>query len=249
MRDRTVERRIFVFARLLVAAVKIFTLVGLTSLSARAESITFWKDFGGMDSAPGQPASGYVWLPTFDSTFGTLTNARFTLDFGIGFYIDISPKDGVFDTSFDGSVSMQSDLILFNTRNGYLGNDLFGGSLTFDTGVVHIQSGDPTFHREQGASLVLHSSNGDGYVTPESFSTSGPQEALFVLLLFTSTRGTDIPDTDVIGNQMYVSSAGGRVGVTYDYISAIPEPQTYAMLLAGLGLLGLTARRRKQLQS
>ena len=28
-------------------------------------------------------------------------------------------------------------------------------------------------------------------------------------------------------------------------ISAIPEPQTYAMLLAGLGLLGYTARRRK----
>jgi hypothetical protein len=26
---------------------------------------------------------------------------------------------------------------------------------------------------------------------------------------------------------------------------AIPEPETYAMLLAGLGLLGFTARRRK----
>jgi hypothetical protein len=29
-------------------------------------------------------------------------------------------------------------------------------------------------------------------------------------------------------------------------IAAIPEPETYAMMLAGLGLLGLTARRRKQ---
>ncbi|TXT23230.1 MAG: hypothetical protein FD134_2256 [Gallionellaceae bacterium] len=28
--------------------------------------------------------------------------------------------------------------------------------------------------------------------------------------------------------------------------SAVPEPETYAMLLAGLGLLGYTARRRKQ---
>jgi len=28
-------------------------------------------------------------------------------------------------------------------------------------------------------------------------------------------------------------------------ISAIPEPETYAMLLAGLGLLGFIARRRK----
>ncbi len=30
-------------------------------------------------------------------------------------------------------------------------------------------------------------------------------------------------------------------------ISAVPEPETYAMLLAGLGLLGFTARRRKNL--
>ncbi|WP_332851414.1 choice-of-anchor A family protein [Duganella sp. S19_KUP01_CR8] len=30
------------------------------------------------------------------------------------------------------------------------------------------------------------------------------------------------------------------------YVSAVPEPETYAMLLAGLGLVGFTARRRKQ---
>ena len=34
------------------------------------------------------------------------------------------------------------------------------------------------------------------------------------------------------------------VGVKF--ASAVPEPETYAMLLAGLGLLGFTARRRKQ---
>ena len=36
-------------------------------------------------------------------------------------------------------------------------------------------------------------------------------------------------------NQFYVSS-----------VTAVPEPETYAMLLAGLGLLGFTARRRQQ---
>ncbi|MEG1118645.1 MAG: FxDxF family PEP-CTERM protein, partial [Janthinobacterium sp.] len=29
------------------------------------------------------------------------------------------------------------------------------------------------------------------------------------------------------------------------YVSAVPEPETYAMLLAGLGLVGFMARRRK----
>ena len=31
----------------------------------------------------------------------------------------------------------------------------------------------------------------------------------------------------------------------YEYIMAVPEPETYAMLLAGLGLVGFSARRRR----
>ncbi|MBI1989245.1 MAG: PEP-CTERM sorting domain-containing protein, partial [Betaproteobacteria bacterium] len=29
-------------------------------------------------------------------------------------------------------------------------------------------------------------------------------------------------------------------------LAAIPEPETYAMMLAGLGLMGFVARRRRQ---
>ena len=39
---------------------------------------------------------------------------------------------------------------------------------------------------------------------------------------------------------------GPNVLMVYSDVEAIPEPETYAMLLAGLGLLGFTARRRKQ---
>ncbi|WGG49508.1 PEPxxWA-CTERM sorting domain-containing protein [Rugamonas sp. DEMB1] len=41
------------------------------------------------------------------------------------------------------------------------------------------------------------------------------------------------------------SRVGDPFGVSGPSISAVPEPDTYAMLLGGLGLVGLAARRRK----
>ena len=44
----------------------------------------------------------------------------------------------------------------------------------------------------------------------------------------------------------YSSSAGHYVIYLLADVNPIPEPETYAMLLAGLGLMGFVARRRKQ---
>jgi hypothetical protein len=38
----------------------------------------------------------------------------------------------------------------------------------------------------------------------------------------------------------------GNLSVTDVSVTAVPEPETYALMLAGLGLLGFMARRRKQ---
>lgn len=43
-----------------------------------------------------------------------------------------------------------------------------------------------------------------------------------------------------------IASSGSSVYADNFTISAVPEPETYAMLLAGLGLLGFMARRRKE---
>lgn len=40
-----------------------------------------------------------------------------------------------------------------------------------------------------------------------------------------------------------LDTVSGSVNFT---VAAIPEPETYAMMLAGLGLMGFMARRRKQ---
>ncbi|MDV6340232.1 PEP-CTERM sorting domain-containing protein [Nitrosomonas sp. Is24] len=41
-----------------------------------------------------------------------------------------------------------------------------------------------------------------------------------------------------------IASGGKSQVIGYEYIMAVPEPETYAMLLAGLGLIGFSARRR-----
>lgn len=43
------------------------------------------------------------------------------------------------------------------------------------------------------------------------------------------------------------NAGGDNVGIVLDNVSvtAVPEPETYAMLLAGLGVMGAVARRRK----
>ncbi|WP_229211305.1 MULTISPECIES: FxDxF family PEP-CTERM protein [unclassified Duganella] len=43
----------------------------------------------------------------------------------------------------------------------------------------------------------------------------------------------------------YVTMTGAYIGATDFTVVAVPEPETYGMLLAGLGLLGVAARRRK----
>ena len=43
----------------------------------------------------------------------------------------------------------------------------------------------------------------------------------------------------------YFTMTGAYIGATDFAVQAVPEPGTYAMLLAGLGLLGVAARRRK----
>lgn len=43
------------------------------------------------------------------------------------------------------------------------------------------------------------------------------------------------------------SDAGLRPALQVSYTAAVPEPETYAMLVVGLGLMGFMARRRKQI--
>lgn len=43
----------------------------------------------------------------------------------------------------------------------------------------------------------------------------------------------------------FLTMSGAYIGATGFAVQAVPEPETYAMLLTGLGLLGVAARRRQ----
>jgi hypothetical protein len=59
--------------------------------------------------------------------------------------------------------------------------------------------------------------------------------------------GTGLTAPLAAGNYtMFLSETNAVVDYQMDFnVSAVPEPETYAMLLAGLGLLGAVARRKK----
>lgn len=56
-------------------------------------------------------------------------------------------------------------------------------------------------------------------------------------------------DTNLLNSYIHVQGITGGYSAKYTPLSAVPEPATYVMLLAGLGLVGFIASRRKSQNS
>ena len=92
--------------------------------------------------------------------------------------------------------------------------------------------------RDRAGSAYLGTAPGEG-----GFWESNPT------ILATAASPLDgVPFSDAniyLGYDIGTIAAGGTASLSYDYVlSAIPEPETYAMFLAGLSLMGFMARRR-----
>lgn len=97
------------------------------------------------------------------------------------------------------------------------------------------------------ATLCSNGGSQGGYGDPLTFTVSNSTISDFMgLSTGAGTLGAAYFAADVLGNAAGTPSFGftGAVGVTS--VTPVPEPETYALMLAGLGALGFMSRRRKR---
>jgi hypothetical protein len=82
-------------------------------------------------------------------------------------------------------------------------------------------------------------------VTTNTVIGGGPILSIFDTFSFVAGPGTDVYKLTVKGGLIPGHNLGSYSGTLN--VSPVPEPETYAMLLAGLGLVGFMVRRRKEI--
>jgi hypothetical protein len=183
-------------------------------------------------------------------------NATDVSQFGSGSFGSVTLTQNSSDVLV--SVTLSSGLNFVNTGSHSIFSFNLGGSsttadiqgITFANGLNNVfgvaqgTSNSPfsTFTYEINCvSNCTSGGSGGGYVDPLNFTVKNATVSEFAQL---STGGgtaaffaADV--TNLAGNT-------GAIGAT---VAAVPEPETYAMLLAGLGLMGFTVRRRTNKQA
>jgi hypothetical protein len=92
-----------------------------------------------------------------------------------------------------------------------------------------------TYFDDVNASVSVNGGGPTNFQTT-SLGTNGSKSGPFSYTV-TNASVTAVTDTVYLG------------AASYEYTTAVPEPSTYALMLAGLGLVGVIARRRKAIQA
>jgi len=144
------------------------------------------------------------------------------------------------------------------TQNGPSNGGIFGAGFTMASGgTVKFDSDLHTWDSSAYDNFIVTMSH-TGYiwntgVGPASWSWGGSSWTDHVLENYTTGPGGS-DSISLAGGPTYVSlvlkttndNSYPSWGSFHVSVSAVPEPETYAMLLAGLGLMGFVARRRQR---
>jgi len=146
---------------------------------------------------------------------------------GHGHYIDMQGSSG-----HPGSLSIE---IPVETSGTYLVEFLWSGNPRGNAGAIGINTGPA--EGTDGLSFIIGVTADTPFI--QSFHGTGlKNKGSFVLTFFTppfvdTPQGRIFPDTGLLLD-----------GVTVTFLQAIPEPATFALLLAGFGALALVWHRR-----
>jgi len=162
--------------------------------------------------------------PSNDCTLGPLNAPIATISGGTVYNADLVVADDVLpNTAFLASgPSSGTPVITFLSGTSYLGL-LWGSPDTYNI-------------------LTIRDSNNADYIFTTSslgFPVQNGDQSFNQYVQFVASAGTMI-------SSVTFTSATDAFETTQFTVTPIPEPETYALMLAGLGALGFIGRRRKQ---
>jgi len=220
-------------------------VVGATTASAAtAEATIDWSSFTvrllDLDPADGITPS-ITWTNQYSYTYasvgGDYENSPLATDWSspTGFSATTTSANADSDllSAFASSGPAGAWTSVSANRDGYF-------DLSANTAVIFSVAGTVAFDPLETSADIVMQVFGTG-----AFGL-GTQQSRFALINY--DYGADPTQSGAIATSFVNLTSGTLTGslLTYAYVSAapVPEPESYAMFLAGLGLMGLVARRR-----